>query len=151
MNRQVSYNLLILTITILIFLQLIGCATTSKKEVAAEVSKKESVEEKWGVQILGIRLTAAGFMLDFRYRVIDAEKASPLFDRKTKPYLIDQKTGAKFIVPNPPKIGPLRTSNKPEQGRVYWMFFANPGRYVKPGNEVTVVIGDFKLENITVE
>ena len=90
-------------------------------------------------------------MLDFRYRVIDAKKAAPLFVRATKPYLIDQETGAKFMVPNPPKTGPLRTSNEPQQGRVYWMFFANPGRYVKQGSKVTVVIGDFRAENLIVE
>jgi len=133
------------------FLQLIGCAATSKKQAAEDVVNTESMEEKWGIQIAGIRLTASGFMLDFRYRVIDAKKAAPLFDRATNPYLIHQETGAKFMVPNPPKTGPLRTSNEPQQGRVYWMFFGNPGRYVKPGDKVTVVIGDFKAENLTVE
>ncbi len=140
------------TILVTIFaLQMTGCAAKSEREALAEVPKGESIEEKWGVQIIGIRVTAAGLMLDFRYRVIDAEKAAPLFDRGTKPYLIDQKTGAKFVVPNPPKTGPLRTSDTPQQGRTYWMFFGNPGRRVKPGNKVTVVIGDFKAENLMVE
>ncbi len=145
-----TYGLLVILLAVLSLL-LTGCASTSKGEVAAEVSKTESIEEKWGVQIVGIRISAAGFMLDFRYRVIDAEKAAPLFDRATKPYLIHQESGAKFMVPNPPKTGPLRTSDTPQQGRVYWMFFGNPGRYVKPGNKVTVVIGDFKAENLIVE
>ncbi len=133
------------------FLQLFGCAATSKKQVAEGVVNTESIEERWGIQIAGIRLTAAGFMLDFRYRVIDPEKAAPLFNRKTKPYLIHQASGAEFAVPNPPKTGPLRTSNPPQEERVYWMFFGNPGRYVKPGDKVTVVIGGFKAEDLTVE
>ncbi len=153
-KRRLSYDLLVTTAAILLAissLQITGCAAKSEREVVADVSRKDIIEERWGVQILGIRCTAAGFMLDFRYRVTDAEKASPLFDRATKPYLIDQDTGAKFLVPNPPKTGPLRTSNKPQQDRVYWMFFGNLGRYVKPGSKVTVVIGDFKAENLTVE
>jgi len=148
--RVSTYGLLVILLAILSLL-LTGCAATSKKQVAEEVVNTESIEERWGIQIAGIRLTAAGFMLDFRYRVIDAKKAAPLFNRKTKPYLIHQETGTKFMVPNPPKTGPLRTSNEPQQGLVYWMFFANPGRYVKQGNKVTVVIGDFKAENLTVE
>lgn len=147
--RVSTYGLLVILLVILSLL-LAGCATAPKKQ-AAEVADAESMEETWGIQIIGIRLSAAGFMLDFRYRVIDAEKAAPLFDRATKPYLIDQETGAKFAVPNPPKTGPLRTSDPPQQGRTYWMFFGNPGRYVKAGNKVTVVIGDFRAENLVVE
>lgn len=109
-------------------------------------------ERQWGVQILGVRQTAKGYMLNFRFRVLDAEKAQGLFNRKDKPYLIDQASGARFIVPSPPKVGPLRSSGiKPRPNRNYFMFFANPGMYVKRGNKVTIVVGKFKAENLTVE
>ena len=110
-----------------------------------------AVEERWGIRIEGLRRTSGGFMLDFRYRVTDAGKAAPLFSRRAHPYLIDQGSGAHFQVPNPPKTGPMRTSGQFEEGRVYWMFFANPGRFIQPGNRVTVVIGDFRAEDLTVE
>ena len=146
------YFLMPLAILLVIFsLLLTGCAASSKNPAAEDIVNTENLEERWGIEISGIRLTSGGFMLDFRYRVIDAKKAAPLFVRAAKPYLIDQETGAKFMVPNPPKTGPLRTSNEPQQGRVYWMFFANPGRYVKQGSKVTVVIGDFRAENLIVE
>ncbi len=44
-------------------------------------------------------------MLDFRCHVSDAEKASPLFRRKGRPYLRDEKSGAKYCVPETQKIG----------------------------------------------
>lgn len=109
-----------------------------------------AVEETWGIRVEGIRQSAAGYMLDFRYRVLDPEKAAPLFDRKTKPYLIDQTSGKKFQVPNPPKTGPLRSSNPPQADRVYAIFFGNPGTYIRPGSMVTVVIGAFKAEDLVV-
>lgn len=115
-----------------------------------EPAGRPSLGDKWGVRIERVKLTAAGHMLDFRYRVIDAEKARPLFLRKAKPYLIDETTGARLDVPRTPKIGPLRSTYEPETGRIYWMFFTNPGT-LKPGSKVTVVIGDFKAENLTVE
>jgi hypothetical protein len=147
-----KYFLMPLGILLLfVSVQLTGCATTSKNEATDKRIYSESMEERWGIEITGIRLTASGFMLDFRYRVVDVEKAAPLFERKSKPYLIHQKTKATFIVPNPPKTGPLRTSNKPKQGLSYWMFFGNPNRYVKPGDKVTVVIGEFIADNLTVE
>jgi len=129
----------------------VGCATSATTASSTVKKSEESMEEKWGIQIVGIRLSAAGYMLDFRYHVLDPEKAAALFDRKTKPYLIDQASGAKFMVPSPPKVGPLRTSDPPQADRTYFILFANPGKYVKQGNEVTVVIGAFRAENLTVE
>lgn len=89
-------------------------------------------------------------MLDFRYRVVDSQKAAPLFVRQTKPYLIDQASGKVLAVPNMAKVGPLRSSDQPHAGRTYWMFFGNPG-VVKAGSKVSVVIGDFKVEDLTVQ
>jgi hypothetical protein len=111
----------------------------------------DSLVQKWGVELRGIRTSAAGHMLDFRYRVIDPVKAAPLFVRKTKPYLVDIASGKSLTVPVPAKTGPLRNSNPPIAGRTYFMFFGNTGKLVAPGSKVTVVIGDFRAENLTVE
>ena len=124
-------------------------ATTPEKEYPAVV-KTNSMAEKWGIEISSIRMTANNHMIDFRYRVLDAKKAETLFVRKTKPYLIDQASGKVLAVPNTAKVGPLRNSNKPKEGKIYWMFFGNSG-VVKAGNKVTVVIGEFKAENLVVE
>jgi hypothetical protein len=49
------------------------------------------------------------------------------------------------------KIGALRTSSMmPQSGRTYWMFFGNPG-IVKPGGKVSVVIGEFRAEDILIQ
>jgi len=107
--------------------------------------------EKWGVEITSIRLTANDHMIDFRYRVLDPEKAADLFVRQTKPTLIHQRTGKVLAVPETAKIGPLRNSNAPQEGKIYWMFFGNAGNLVQAGDKVTVVIGDFRVENLVVE
>jgi hypothetical protein len=109
------------------------------------------VVRKWGVRVDGVRLSAAGHMLDFRYTVVDARKATPLFDRKTKPVLWDEASGRRLEVPVPPKTGPLRSSNEPRAGRSYFMFFANRGRAIRSGSQVTVEIGAFKVKGIRVE
>ncbi len=107
-------------------------------------------ERRWGVELIGVHLASAGYMLEFRYRVVDAQKAKPLFQRQTKPFLIDERTGLQFTVPAPAKVGPLRNSNPPLPGRTYWMFFANPGKTVKAGDLVTVVIGEFRAPGLVV-
>ena len=107
--------------------------------------------EQWGIEIASIRLTANNHMIDYRYRVLDAAKATDLFTRQIKPMLIHQETGKVMAVPETAKIGPLRNSNIPQAGKIYWMFFGNAGNLVKPGDKVTVVIGEFRTENLVVE
>ena len=118
--------------------------------VSKEKSAKQSMKEKWGIEVTSLRIAVDGHMVDFRYRVLDAEKAKTLFVRKNKPYLIDQASQKVLAVPSMGKVGPLRTSNKPQEGRIYWMFFGNKGKLVKPGSKVTVTIGDFRVENLVV-
>lgn len=108
-------------------------------------------KRKWGIEILYVRQTAAGYMLEFRYKVVDSEKAKPLFLRQTKPLLTHVESGAKLIVPTPAKTGALRNSNPPLADRTYWMFFANPGKLVQPGQHVNIEIGDFLVEGLVVQ
>jgi hypothetical protein len=85
-------------------------------------------------------------MLDFRYRVTDTDKAAPLFVRQTKPRLIHKASGKVLAVPETAKLGPLRNSDTPQSDRIYWMFFGNPGGLVRTGDQVTVVIGEFRAD-----
>lgn len=114
-------------------------------------SDEEDLKEKWGIEVTSVRLAAAGHMVDFRYRVLDAKKAKTLFVREHKPYLMDQESKKVLAVPNMGKVGPLRTSNMPQEGRIYWMFFGNSDGLIKTGSKVTITIGDFKVENLIVE
>ena len=109
------------------------------------------MKRKWGVEVMFLRTTSAGYMLEFRYKVLDANKAKPLFERQIKPHLVHLKSGAKLIVPTPAKTGALRNSNPPKDGKVYWMFFANPRKLVKVGDAVNIDIGDFHVNGLVVE
>jgi hypothetical protein len=126
---------------------------TQEKVEAAPVPSlsAEALEEKWGIRPLSIRQTADGHMLDFRYRILDEEKASPLFSPTIRPLLIDEDTGAVMAVPTVPKVGAMRSTRKPLKDRNYAILFANPQKHVKPGHRVTIVIGDYRAEHLVVE
>jgi hypothetical protein len=120
---------------------------------APEQQKKISIEEQWGVKFESLRTSANGNLLDFRYRIIDPEKASYLVDRRNKAYLIDQSSGKVLSVPTTAKVGPLRQTVRyglPKKDRIYFILFGNH-HLIKPGDKVSVVIGDFKIENLPVE
>ena len=111
----------------------------------------DKLKKQWGIEITSLQMSAAGHMIDFRYRVLDAKKAKTLFARENKPYLIDEASGKVLSVPNMAKVGPLRISGDSKEGRVYWIFFGNIPGLVKSGSKVTVVIGDFRAENLVVQ
>lgn len=129
-------------------LLLYGCSFLKTTE------RRAGFEERWGIRIESVRLTAEGYMMDFRYRIIDPEKAVALIEKNTTPYVVHKKTGVKMIVPTTAKVGPLRQrsdGNPPKAGRTYFMIFGNPGKLVKHGDEVTIIAGNFRAENLVVE
>jgi len=105
----------------------------------------------WGVDSLTVKSAESGEIIRFSYRVLDAEKAKALNDKKTEPSLIDPHAGVKLVVPSLEKIGKLRQSSAPEPGKMYWMAFSNKGGFVKPGHRVDVVIGPFRAQGLIVQ
>jgi hypothetical protein len=153
-NRIVVWAIKGLTVGFAALLPLIPylAVAEEQKDAAAGIPASSGhMEEKWGIKPLTVRQTANGNMLDFRYRIIDAEKASPLFHPTIKPLIIDEDTGAVMSVPNVPKVGSMRSTRKPLKDRNYFMLFANSQKHIKPGHKVTVVIGDYRAEHLVVE
>ena len=105
----------------------------------------------WGVDTLGVKSVESGEVIRFSYRVLDADKAKALNDKKSEPFLIDPRAGVKLVVPSLEKVGQLRQSSTPQAGRSYWMAFSNKGRLVKRGDRVDVVIGQFRAEGLVVD
>jgi hypothetical protein len=106
-----------------------------------------------GIRPLSIHSAAAGYMLDFRYKVVDADKALPLFDRKLKPYVLDEASGVKLEMPEDTKLGALRASprNPPVNGKDYYVLFSNRGRSIAKGSKLAVVMGNCTQRNLTLE
>lgn len=118
-----------------------------------EPARAEEIARQWGVQLLSLRLSAGDYMMDFRFRVLDADKAAVFFDQRIKPYVLVERSSAKLPVPMATKVGALRPTNRGKNiraNRNYYMMFANPDRHVQRGGKATLVIGDFRVEHLTV-
>ena len=105
----------------------------------------------WGIDNIEVREISSGVLVRFSYRVVNANKAKVLNDKKATPYLVDEKTGAALQVPVLEKVGQLRQTAMPQNGRQYWMVFSNKGMFVKPGSRVDIVIGNFRINGLVVE
>lgn len=128
-----------------------GCAATPTHGAAVATARAGAVVGP-GIRVESLRLTAADYMLDLRFRVTDPERAAPFFNRKTEFQLVDPVSGARLGVPDTPKLGRLRqVARKDMPDRSYFLLFANPGRYLKTGSQVILMAGETRISGLTVE
>jgi hypothetical protein len=102
-------------------------------------------KRNWGVEIIGVKPVSSG------YRVLDPDKVKLLNDRKSRAYLRDEASGTVLAVPAMENVGELRSGSKPELNRIYFMIFGNPGKLVKSGSRVAVIVGDFHVDGLIVD
>jgi hypothetical protein len=127
--------------------------------------------EKLGIRVASLKLSNDGSAVDFRYQVENAEKAAALALGRTTVYLVDEATGAKIqlFTPLPPEAGVPGarahsaarmarqggafppSPNRLAAGRINSLLLPNPGGQLKSGHKVTLVMGDVKTPNLTVE
>jgi hypothetical protein len=119
-------------------------ASTSSPHSAVPLFKNDV----YGVEVMGAHISGSGYVIDVRYRVLDAAKAAPMLDRKVRPVLINEGNGERFYVPQPPIIGSLRQTSRNNNvivGKVYFMLFANPDKRIKNGDKLSLLVGDQKF------
>ncbi len=147
MGHATMRSTLLRTSATLVIAALLGACASAPTPVP-------DVEAAYGIHVEGLRLSAAGSMLDFRYRVLDPHKAAPLLDGRVKPYLFDEAHAAKLGVPDTPVLGRIRQTsrnNKIATDRNYFIMFGNPGRAVRSGDKVTLLLGELKITDLTVQ
>jgi hypothetical protein len=121
------------------------------KSVARSDHAANTYETTWGVNTLLARSVPADQLIRFSYQVADAAKAKALNAKESAPQLIDEARHVSLVVPTMDKIGQLRQSSPPENGKTYWMVFSNKGNVVKRGDRVSIVIGQFRADGLAVE
>ena len=128
-------------------------AASPSERVGSQRTRRSQLytQTVWGVDAISTKSVESGEMIRFTYRVLDPEKAKALSDKRLKPYLVDERAHVKLVVPSMEKVGQLRQSAPPEEGRSYWMLFSNKGGFVKRGDRVSVVIGKFHVDELVVQ
>jgi hypothetical protein len=112
---------------------------------------KHYYSEVWGVDKLRASYTSSGNLIKFSYRVIQPKLAKTLGEHENAPELIGIRSNAVLHIPTMEKIGQLRQMSGAEADKDYWMVFSNKGNLVKPGDEVSVIIGRFRADGLIVE
>ena len=135
-----------------------GVATAEEEPPGTENAGKKPVNvapdqlaERFGIKVEALRLSAAGHLLDLRYRITDKGKAKALMEQ-WKPFLVDEASGRRLSTPSFAKVGALRQSpERLEEGRIYFVLFANPGRALGHDDQVTVALDRVRVEGVAIE
>ncbi len=105
------------------------------------------LEERFGARIDLVGLLAVGGLVELRFEVVDKDKAAMLFHHG--------EHAPRLVVPASGKV--LRTAQGMahkltlKDGASYFIFYANSGSAVHEGSEISVAIGDVRLDHVEVQ
>ena len=109
----------------------------------------DQLESQYGIRVSLIAVTAAGGIVDFRYKVVDPQKAAILMTGPgSTPILTAVDTGYTL---SPTKMGRHHGQMTMKRGAVPFTFYPNVRSAVKPGSLVSVSFGDVKVEPIAAQ
>jgi hypothetical protein len=150
--QRIKHNLTLAIIILVIFSSFFvyGLKTLDKSVAAPEISQylsQQALEEKYGLQISLIGVTAMGGMVDFRMKIIDVHKAGELFS-KTSQFPVLTVAGADTFLTVPQEN---QVNQELVKDKVYFYLFPNTANAVRPGSQVVVAFGDLKVGPVTAQ
>jgi hypothetical protein len=113
-----------------------------------------TAESAFGIRVAGLHLSAHGYILDLRYRVLDPDKAAPLLNAKSKVFLLDEAHDAMLGVPQSPIVGGMRQTSRNRviyTDRDYFILFVNPGRAVRSGDTLKLAVDGVRIAQLLVQ
>lgn len=136
-----------------------------------EGASASPLEKQWGLQVLGLSLTNNDTAVQVRYTVVNPEKTLLLAETNAMAYLISQANGTKLPMIALPEEGAvsqganMRTIRRmmkqagqfppaPSRliaGRTYSLEIPNWGLTLRSGSIVSLVVGELRQDNLTVE
>jgi hypothetical protein len=105
-----------------------------------------AIEDKYGVRISQVAVTADGGMVDLRYVLLDPNKAASFGDDEAStPVLVPQ--GGKVVVS---KTALMPHKDTLHAGVTYFLLYHNAAGAIKPQTYVNIELGDLRLDNVPV-
>ena len=135
--------LLVLVAAVFAYRTWTGRQTATTGPAAERISAGE-LEERYGLRVRLIGVTAGGGMIDFRLKILDAQKARRfLQDPANLPRLVVTDSGTALMAPEG-----IEDNIEWEEGGILFVLFPNSNGVIKPGTAVTVDFGGLQLEPI---
>ncbi len=110
----------------------------------APIPINPAIESKWGIRVSQVAVTADGGLVDFRFIVLDPDKAAEMLSNVDNlPVLLPD--GASVVVNSTAQMGAHPTLRA---GQTYFLLYRNAGGTVRSGDALSVLFGDLKIEHV---
>lgn len=98
------------------------------------------IEVEHGLQVAQVGLAAAGGLVDVRFKVLDGTKAKALLGDAAHPPMLIAGAGNPVMPPHHALKGARYVT-----GQMFYILYPNARGAVRPGDAVTVAVGDVRL------
>ncbi len=136
-------SLAVLVVTVGMVSYQLGARSAPAHPLPQTVISNDMLEQEYGIRLTLVGVTAAGGMVDVRYRVVDPVKAAKLIDPQEGGIMPMLYVGNGDVMLMPDMH---MREQKLVAGRVYFTLIPNVQNAVKRGTVVTVVFGDVAVE-----
>jgi hypothetical protein len=117
-----------------------------------------TLEQMFGVRLDLIGVSAGGGMIDFRFTILDPDKAAPLFgaapeDASETTHLHENAVLPVLVAEDSETVVEARGSMAHHKvglspGTTYFILYPNPDGAIQGGTSVSVVIGGVRVEHV---
>jgi hypothetical protein len=149
-SRQKKYLILAMALAVVILTGFLAVRGAQKSAAVVTPSgmttlSQSVLEEKYGLRVNLVAVTAAGGLVDLRLKIVDGEKARSLLqDPSHFPALWIADGDVTLVVPEETRSQAIKFEN---DGNLFVMF-PNVRGMVKPGTPVIIRFGDTQVEPI---
>ena len=107
----------------------------------------EQMAATYGIDVDLVAVTAQGGLVEFRYQVVDPDKADQMIhDPDLLPTIVVEDTGATLVVATP-----HHHATTLQLGGTYFFLLANAHNALHRGSLLTLVIGDERVEHVVAQ
>jgi hypothetical protein len=152
-----------LTVGVLIVASVVLYGATAGNGTPLAVSRSHAIseralEQEFGLRIDLVGMSAGGGLIDFRFTVLEPEKAAPLFAPSTTGSSPGTQQHAKATLPvlfaeDSNTLIQARGSMGHHQpslavGKTFFILYPNPGGKIQSGTPVSIVLGSVRVEHV---
>lgn len=120
-------------------------AEKAEQAAAMQAQAANTIADRWGLRVVRVAPLAEGGLVELRFQVVDPDKVALVFeDIENVPRLIDEDSGSEIRVENLPH------SHNVPAGLYEYIIYTNTHGAIEPGDQVTIVVGDLRLEHVPV-
>jgi hypothetical protein len=120
---------------------------------------ERTLEQEFGLRVDLVGMSAGGGLIDFRFTVLEPEKAAPLFEPSTTGSSSATQGHASATLPvlfaeDSHTLIRARGSmghHRPNLavGKTFFILYPNPGGEIQAGSPVSIVLGSVRVEHVT--